>query len=71
MTNIISVLLVNDELHSCPFMSDLNSCRAMKESRINHCPVLVDEDAIGEYTAPDDCPLRQGDVIVRFKEVVE
>ena len=69
----IDVKIIDGELMGCPFMSDVNSCHAIEKSPINHCPTLVeaDDDWLGKHTAPEDCPLRHGNVLVRLKEVVE
>ncbi len=49
----------------CPLRTDLHSCGVNKNSQINDCPQLDDDGVY--YTLPEYCPLKKGDVIVRFR----
>lgn len=49
------------------FLGSRNVCMAMAVSRINACPVL-DEDELGVFHPPDDCPLKSGRIIVNHQK---
>ena len=53
---IIEVEFVKWKEVSCPFLNHIYCCVIRK---LKYC---------GIYTIPDDCPLLEGDVVVRFKE---
>lgn len=48
---------------TCPLRTDVNSCAAKDNSRINDCPSLSDE---GIWSLPKWCPLYEG-VCVKMK----
>jgi len=52
-----------DDYPECPLRSDLNTCGACQDSKINKinsCPQLDDEGE--KYTVPDWCPVKNGGV---------
>ena len=51
-----------DEYPQCPLRSDVNSCRASAIQRICQCPELAEDGS--HYSAPAECPLRSGSVLV-------
>ena len=54
-----------EDYPSCPLRSDVNSCNACSNSKVNDCPKMDDSDI---YRLPDWCPLKSGGVLVKFKE---
>lgn len=42
---------------SCPFRSDVNSCKAKHNSKVNECPVYDEEDDSYTPMPCEDCPI--------------
>lgn len=53
----------------CPLRTDRNACGANYDISINGCPKSYeDEDGNCSSKAPENCPLRNGQVIIERKE---
>jgi hypothetical protein len=49
----------------CPLRGDRNDCGAVKDSEVNSCPILSEEDV---WSVPEWCPVANGGVCIKPKE---
>jgi len=53
---------------SCPFRSDVNSCKICRSSKINDCPKSDFGGDDLKYSLPEYCPLLLDAVIVELEK---
>ena len=61
MLTIYAKIDHSDGYIDCPLQSDVNSCKAIPDSKINFCPGSFDDET-DKYTIPTTCPLNSGPV---------